>query len=278
MKIGFGLGISDYRLRGGGLDPDALAFIAAEETAGATFDANQKDAINKLFLNLKGQGPDNNTVDFWTTNKVRRWWPLVGGIAAANQIDVRLNAGVFNGGWTHSVDGAKGNGTNTWFNSFTAFTGEANFNWGFGYYGAEYTAGDWMCGIIDYSLSTGVWAIRDITGAPNEFWNAGRGSASATANTSLDFIGARLAFGIGDDIYLRWNSSLSPFIGLGTPSGNTAVNMVFGNALDNFGGLYGANDMEYRSFHIEYDITVAESLILTQIDNAFQTQLGRNTY
>ena len=265
---------------GGGAtpDPDGLIFIAAEEAAGATFSPTQIAAINNLFLDLKGQGPNNSTTDFWTTNKVKRYWPLVGASAAPNAIDVRLNTGVWAGGWTHSATGAKGNTINTLFNSGLSLQGEANFDWGFGYYGAEYTTGDWMCGIIDYSLSTGVWSIRYIGSSVIEYWNIGRGSASASALTNLNFIGSRTGYGIGNDIYLRHNGTNTAFIGIGSPSGDTAVNMVFGNALDNFGGTYGANDMEYRSMYITYDITIADSAILQTIDNAFQTALGRNTY
>jgi len=280
VKIGFGLGLSDYRFSGGGLDPDALAFITAEEAAGATFSPTQKTAINNLFLDLKGQGPNNSTTDFWTTNKVKRWWPFVGGVGAANAIDVRLNTGTWNGGWTHTADGAKGNASNTWFNSGLALQGEINQDWGFGYYGAEYTTGDWMCGVLDYSLlPIGAWWIRQITGPNTEYFNAGRGgTSSGTVVPNLSFNGARTCYGIGNDLGYRYNGTNFNFLGFGTPVGDTAVPLVFGNLRDNFGGLYGANDMEYRSMYITFGISVADSAILQTIDNAFQTALGRNTY
>jgi hypothetical protein len=87
-----------------------------------------------------------------------------------------------------------------------------------------------------------------------------------------------LCFGIGDDVHYTVDGINNSFTGLGTPAGNTPVNVVFGNLTDNFGGLYGANDMEYRSMYLTYGISTSEAIILSQIDNAFQTQLGRNTY
>lgn len=260
-------------------DVDALAFIAAEEAAGATFTAEQKTAINNLFLDFKGQGPNNSTTDFWTTNKLKRYWPLVGASAAPNAIDVRLNVGTWVGGWTHASTGAKGNATNTAFYSGLAYNGEATYDWGTGYYGDEYTVGDWMFGILDYSLP-GAWWLRQITGPATEFYNQGRGgTANAPVLTGgLNFNGSRIAIGIGNDIHLRYNGILSSFIGLGSPAGDTAVQMVFGNTIDNFGALYGANDIDYRSMFITYGVSVAETLTLSVIDNAFQTALGRNTY
>ncbi len=260
-------------------DVDALAFIAAEEAAGATFSPTQKTAINNLFLDFKGQGPNNSTTDFWTTNKLKRYWPLVGASAAPNAIDVRLNTGVWAGGWTHSSTGAKGNASNTVFRSGLAYQGEASYDWGTGYYGDEYTVGDWMFGILDYSLPGGWW-LRQITGPATEYYNQGRGGfSSGTANTGgLAFNGSRIAIGIGDDIHLRYNGILNSYFTKGSPAGDTAVQMVFGNIIDNVGGLYGANDMDYRSMFITYGLSVADTLTLSVIDNAFQTALGRNTY
>jgi hypothetical protein len=283
VKIGFGLGISDYRLRGGGLDPDALAFIVAEETAGATFDANQKDAINNLFLNLKGQGPDNNTVDFWTTNKVRKWWPLVGGASsAANEIDIRLNAGVFNGGWTFNNNGVLGNPIDTYFNSLTAFTGEATGDWGWGMYISDFVggaSGEWFNGYIIYSPSVILSAYRTFNpAAPAPIANSGSYIRSGGMTTILDtFSGARSAVRQGGTVYtVNNNSVINTFVD--PDMGDCPLDFFFGSINNAGGGIVSPTANYFKSFYITYGVTSTEMELLQQIDNAFQTALGRNTY
>jgi hypothetical protein len=93
-------------------DPDAQAFITA---AGIT-DTTQKSAINTLVTNLKAYG-------IWT--KMKALYPMVGGTAVSHKFNLKdprdLNAAFrlqFNGGWTHSANGALPNGTNTYANTF----------------------------------------------------------------------------------------------------------------------------------------------------------------
>jgi len=93
---------------GGGIDPDAQAFI----TASGITDATQQSAINQLVVDLKGYG-------IWT--KMKALYPFVGGTASTHKfnlkdprdLDVAFRL-VFNGGWTHSVNGALPNGTNAY--------------------------------------------------------------------------------------------------------------------------------------------------------------------
>jgi hypothetical protein len=87
-------------------DPDAQAFI----TAAAITDATQQDAIDALVVGLKTDG-------IWT--KMKAIYPFVGGTASTHKYNLKdprdLDAAfrlVFNGGWTHSVNGATPNGTN----------------------------------------------------------------------------------------------------------------------------------------------------------------------
>jgi hypothetical protein len=87
-------------------DPDAQAFITA---AGIT-DNTQKSAINTLVLDMKGFG-------IWT--KMKAIYPFVGGTATTHKFNLKnpldTDAAfrlVFNGGWTHSANGALPNGTN----------------------------------------------------------------------------------------------------------------------------------------------------------------------
>ena len=94
------------------VDVDALAFIVA---AGIT-NQTQINAINKLVLDLKAFG-------LWT--KMKAIYPFVGGTAATHKWNLKdptdLDAAfrlVFNGGWTHSANGALPNGTNAYADTF----------------------------------------------------------------------------------------------------------------------------------------------------------------
>jgi len=91
---------------GSSFDPDAQAFI----TAAAITDPTQQSAINTLVVGLKAD-------DLWTN--MQAIYPFVGGTATTHKYNLKdprdLNAAYrlsFSGGWTHSVDGALGNGVN----------------------------------------------------------------------------------------------------------------------------------------------------------------------
>jgi hypothetical protein len=97
---------------GGGLDPDAQAFI----TAAAITDPTQQAAINTLVVDLKGY-------NVWT--KMKALYPMVGGTASQHKFNLKnpldTDAAfrlVFSGGWTHSSNGATPNGTNAYADTF----------------------------------------------------------------------------------------------------------------------------------------------------------------
>jgi len=94
------------------LDPDAAAFLTAAGITNLTIIT----AINTLVLDLKGYG-------LWT--KMKAIYPFVGGTASTHKYNLKdpqdLDAAfrlVFNGGWTHSANGAQPNGTNAYANTF----------------------------------------------------------------------------------------------------------------------------------------------------------------
>ena len=89
-------------------DADAQAFITA---AGIT-DSTQKSAIQTLVTDLKGYG-------IWT--KMKAIYPFVGGTATTHKYNLKDPQDtdgafrlVFNGGWTHSSNGAEANGSNAY--------------------------------------------------------------------------------------------------------------------------------------------------------------------
>jgi hypothetical protein len=101
-------GILARTASGGGVDPDAQAFI----TAAAITDPTQQSAIITLVTDLKGYS-------IWT--KMKALYPFVGGTASTHKWNLKdprdLDAAfrlVFSGGWTHSSTGATPNGTNAY--------------------------------------------------------------------------------------------------------------------------------------------------------------------
>ena len=92
-------------------DPDAIAFLMA---AGIT-DGTQAAAINTLVIRMKADG-------VWT--KMRAIYPFVGGSSTSHKFNLKdprdLDAAyrlVFNGGGTHTSNGYKGNGSNSYADS-----------------------------------------------------------------------------------------------------------------------------------------------------------------
>ena len=101
-------------------DADAQAFITASGLTGAT----NLTAINQLVVDLKTYG-------IWT--KMKAIYPIIGGTATTHKFNLKnpldTDAAfrlVFNGGWTHSSNGALPNGTNAYADTFlipnTAYT------------------------------------------------------------------------------------------------------------------------------------------------------------
>ena len=96
----------------GGFDPDAQAYFTATGLTGAT----NLNAVNQFVLDTKAAG-------IWT--KMKAIYCFVGGTAALHKWNLKdprdLDAAfrlVFNGGWTHSANGALPNGTNGYANTF----------------------------------------------------------------------------------------------------------------------------------------------------------------
>jgi hypothetical protein len=93
-------------------DADAQAFV----TNAAIVDQVEANAVNKLVIDMKAAG-------VWS--KMKAIYPFVGGSASSHKFNLKdprdLNAAfrlVFNGGWTHSSNGAQPNGTNGFADTF----------------------------------------------------------------------------------------------------------------------------------------------------------------
>ena len=115
-------GILARSASGAAVDPDAQAFI----TAASITDPTQQSAINQLVVDLKGYG-------VWT--KMKAIYPFVGGTSSTHKWNLKdprdLDAAfrlVFNGGWTHSANGALPNGTNAYANTKLATVTHLNLS------------------------------------------------------------------------------------------------------------------------------------------------------
>jgi hypothetical protein len=158
------------------LDSDAQAFLTA---AGIT-DPIISGAINTLVVQLKA---DN----IWS--KMKAIYPMVGGTASTHKWNLKdprdLDAAfrlVFNGGWTHSSNGALPNGTNAYANTF--------FN----------QQGNWT------STSNGAMGLYLRTNSVGVYCDMGAGAIGSGANSSTIY--ARF---IGDVVFSGLNcSSVTP--------------------------------------------------------------------
>ena len=99
-------------------DVDAQKFITLANITNVT----QQNAINNLYLNLKGIGNINTTHDFYTN--LTAFWPFVGGNSVScsyNGVDPKSSNPynlVFTGGNTINNNGVKFNGINGYANTF----------------------------------------------------------------------------------------------------------------------------------------------------------------
>ena len=107
-------GILARSASGGGVDPDAQAFI----TAAAITNPTQQSAINTLVVSLKGY-------NIWT--KFKAIYPIVGGTASSHKFNLKdprdLDAAfrlTFTNSWTHSSTGMTPDGTSAFANTFLA--------------------------------------------------------------------------------------------------------------------------------------------------------------
>lgn len=100
-------GILARTASGGGVDPDAQAFI----TAASITDPTQQNAINQLVVDLKGYS-------IWT--KFKAIYPIVGGSASSHAVNLKTPGTynlTFSTGWTHSSTGMTPNGTSAYANT-----------------------------------------------------------------------------------------------------------------------------------------------------------------
>ena len=248
------------------VDADAQAFI----TAASITDPTQQSAINTLVLDLKGY-------NIWT--KMKALYPFVGGTAAQHKWNLKdprdLDAAfrlVFNGGWTHSANGATPNGTNAYADTKLATTGNITQNSGsMGVYSRNNTA------------TTGAHGSRPLTNSDLfelfERWTDNNfycylndaGPFSGSNNDSRGFNqGSRTASNA-----LRYNRNTTTNTSTTVSTGTNTLNIWIGASNRNNSGTYW-NNREIAFFYIGDGLTNTEMQNFYTAVQAFQTALNRN--
>jgi hypothetical protein len=243
---------------GGGLNPDAQAFITATGITNPT----EISAINTLVNDLQGYG-------LWS--KMKAIYPFVGGTSTTCKYNLKdprdLDAAfrlVFNGGWTFASTGATPNGTNgyadTKLNSFTNLT--------------------------QTSISFGIYYRTVVGGTPIEGTYTGDALSISPRGTDTYFsVGAYAVIGISDTslgfkAVSRNGSSVKSYInstqiGSGT-SANDCPNLTIYLGALNFNGSSGFYSSNQEAFAFIGDgLTDTEASNFYTAVQAFQTTLGR---
>jgi hypothetical protein len=253
-------------------DSDAQAFI----TAAAITDATQQAAINTLVLDLKSNG-------VWT--KLKALYPMVGGTSSTHKFNLKdprdLDAAyrlVFNGGWTHSSNGATPNGTNAFADTKLNPTTVLSNNINLGYYSrtnqnALVTTGD--IGVT--SGPSGPDYLFLFPRLNNVSWYSVLEAASYTTvadtNSAAFYIASRngttvKGFKNGSNVVTRTGVTAQT-----KPNGFIYLGAV------NFSGLFTAGWYSSRQCALAFiadGLTDTEAVNCSTAVQAFQTTLGRN--
>jgi hypothetical protein len=258
-------GILARAASGGGVDPDAQAFITA---AGIT-NPTQQGAINTLVVALKGYS-------IWT--KFKAIYPVVGGTASSHAVNLKT-PGTFNlsfaTGWTHSSNGMQSN-TATFSNTFLNMSTQIASvnNWAAGFY-----SNLWVSGNVDMGADTFTGNFYFTSKSPNLF---GGNNARFQFNDAVQF-----ADTTGTGFYLGTRNSSTN--GKGYKNGVEVANLTNSNAgsfanLNVYLGALNRNGTASYSTNVRYafwfianaSFNPTEQANFYTAVQAFQTTLSRN--
>ena len=256
------------RPSGGGIDPDAQAFI----TAAAITDPTQQSAINTLVTDLKGYS-------IWT--KFKAIYPIVGGTASSHKFNLKdprdLDAAfrlTFATGYTHSSTGMLPNGTSAYAESFynPLLHGSINNVSATVYLRTNLTGDRASFGVID-NFFTGV-ALLPKWSDNNTYYGAndviGTGASNIVSDTRGFFQTNRIAAGTKK---LFRNGSV---IGTATPTSSALPNFKLVYSARNYFGTIQNYDLREIAFaSIGDGLTDTEASNFYSAVQAYQTTLGR---
>ena len=254
-------------------DADAQAFITATGITNLT----QKNAINQLVIDLKGYS-------IWT--KMKALYPFVGGTATTHKYNLKnpldTDAAfriIFNGGWTHSANGALPNGTNAYANTFfKPLTNALTYNNNhISFYSRTSSS---LVGGGFYEMGSGDNFITDgLT-----LWS--RRSANTAGYDSGNYLTNRLTFSNTDGKGFYCGTSpntTSKFFKNGASQGSKSLTVGVLNDANVFVGSFNEYNtgIIYYSFREQALASIGDGLSDTEASNfytavqAFQTTLSR---
>jgi hypothetical protein len=279
MSIGIKIAVDSTRY--GGLDADAASFIAV---AGIT-DATQITAIDNLYKDLKGQGANNSSYDFYT--RLTAFWLFVGTTTANIKYNGKTpsESNTYNLAFsgtapTISRNGCKFNGTNGYADTFVPQNLISNSANGLSVYFRENVKrNEVQIGYVNRSTFDATqigmgWSLN------NKAIIGNKSGQQFGANTYTNVNGLiRLNRHSGSAYRLYRNGSQIELI---TATGNvdTNTNTIViggerwsaGNAIAN----YSDKTFCYADIMTSNSLSAAEELVYYNCVQAFQTALSRN--
>ena len=250
------------------VDPDAQAFL----TATGITDLTITNAINTLVVDLKA-------ASLWA--KMKALYPFVGGTASTHKYNLKnpldTDAAfrlVFNGGWTHSANGVRGNGTNafadTKLNAFNVLS--RNFN-SIGMYNRT------LLPLVNTYNGVGnpnyfILGTGDATNRRIDYWaNASSGLVSSNTNAIQGFSSGSRTTSTLSKLYKNGTLNTSYVI---SSNNLPAFNFYIGAVNTGTGSTIVYNDFELALFYLSDGIDDTEAANLYTAVQSFQTALSRN--
>jgi len=264
----------------GGLDADAAAFIAV---AGIT-DATQKTAIDNLYKDLKGQGANNSSYDFYT--RLTAFWLFVGGTSTSCSFNGKTPSSGNTYNLTYSgaaptvnANGIKFNGINGYADTKVPQNLISNSANGMSVYFRENVKRDEVqIGYVNRSTfeSTEIgmsWVLNSKTYIGNK---SGQQFTPSTFTDVNGLIRLNRHSGSAYRLY-RSGSQIQLITATGNVDTNTNTIVIGGErwSAGNVVANYSDKTFCYADIMTSNSLSAAEELVYYNCIQAFQTALGR---
>jgi len=257
-------------------DADAQAFIDAAQIT----DQVQATAINNLVVGLKADS-------LWT--KMKAIYPMVGGTATTHKFNLKdpRNLDVafrltFNGGWTHSANGALPNGTNTFANTYlTPSTAMPSGGDSLHYYSrinSTTTADNLIAGELSAPYRALILSGKNTSGFGSYFTTNPSSTYQSASQTdvSRDTRGLFGGTSNGTNTYFYLNGvQLANNTTAQTYTARYSAVLFIGAKRNNSGGATNYTNKECAYASIGEGLTTTDMLNYNTRVQAFQTTLGR---